>query len=146
MPLVSASLVLAFAFFNFHLAHPDNAFFARWILPTPETRCPGSPPTAGKPERLAPCSGVSVTLTPKGEVPGFISGRFLTTGLSLPLAEISAAGSLVATGPLNGAPELLAPAQEYSLLHVVQTVSGAHPTSYPMGTTGSFPGGKTAGE
>jgi hypothetical protein len=35
--------------------------------------------------------------------------------------------------------------QEFSLLHVVQTGSGVHPTSYPMGTRGSFPGGKAAG-
>jgi hypothetical protein len=27
----------------------------------------------------------------------------------------------------------------------VQTSSGAHPSSYPMGTRGSFPGGKVAG-
>jgi hypothetical protein len=31
-------------------------------------------------------------------------------------------------------------------LHLrVQTVSGAHPDSYPVGTRGSFPGGKAAG-
>jgi hypothetical protein len=30
--------------------------------------------------------------------------------------------------------------QEFSLLHVIQTGSGAHPASYPMGTGGSFPG------
>jgi hypothetical protein len=35
--------------------------------------------------------------------------------------------------------------QEFSLLHVVQTGSGVHPTSCPMGTGGSFPGGKAAG-
>jgi hypothetical protein len=35
--------------------------------------------------------------------------------------------------------------QEFSLLHVVQTSSGAHQASYPMGTGGSFPGGKAAG-
>jgi hypothetical protein len=35
--------------------------------------------------------------------------------------------------------------QELSLLHVVQTGSGAHPASYPMGTGGSFSGGKAAG-
>jgi hypothetical protein len=29
--------------------------------------------------------------------------------------------------------------QEFSLLHVVQTCSGVHPTSYPIGTGGSFP-------
>jgi hypothetical protein len=34
--------------------------------------------------------------------------------------------------------------QEFSLLHVVQTGSGAHPTSYTMGTVSSFPGGKEA--
>jgi hypothetical protein len=34
--------------------------------------------------------------------------------------------------------------QELSLLDIVQTGSGAHPASYPMGTGGSFPGGKAA--
>jgi hypothetical protein len=34
--------------------------------------------------------------------------------------------------------------QEFSLLHVVQTGSGAHPVSYPMGTGGSYPGGKAS--
>jgi hypothetical protein len=29
--------------------------------------------------------------------------------------------------------------------HCVQNGSGAHPASYPMGTRGSFPGGKAAG-
>jgi hypothetical protein len=32
-----------------------------------------------------------------------------------------------------------------SLLHSVQTRSGLHPASYPMGTRGSFQGGKAAG-
>jgi hypothetical protein len=32
--------------------------------------------------------------------------------------------------------------QKLSLLHVVQTGSGAHPAFYPMGTGGPFPGGK----
>jgi hypothetical protein len=35
--------------------------------------------------------------------------------------------------------------QEFSLLRVVQTYFGVHPTSYPMGTGGSFPGDKAAG-
>jgi hypothetical protein len=35
--------------------------------------------------------------------------------------------------------------QKVSLLHVVQTGSGAHPASYRMGTGDSFPGGKAAG-
>jgi hypothetical protein len=35
--------------------------------------------------------------------------------------------------------------QEFSLLHALQTGPGVHPTSYPMGTAGSFPGGKVAG-
>jgi hypothetical protein len=35
--------------------------------------------------------------------------------------------------------------KEFSLLHVVQTGSGAHPTSYPVGTGGSFPKGKAPG-
>jgi hypothetical protein len=33
----------------------------------------------------------------------------------------------------------------FSFHHRIQNGSGAHPASYPMGTTGSFPGGKAAG-
>jgi hypothetical protein len=33
----------------------------------------------------------------------------------------------------------------FSLHHSVQNVSGVHPASYPMGTRGSFSGGKAAG-
>jgi hypothetical protein len=33
----------------------------------------------------------------------------------------------------------------FSLHHRVQNGSGAHPDSYPMGSRGSFPGGKAAG-
>jgi len=36
-------------------------------------------------------------------------------------------------------------AGNFSLLHRVQTGSEANPASYPMGTGGSFPGGKAAG-
>jgi hypothetical protein len=35
--------------------------------------------------------------------------------------------------------------QEFLVLHVVQTGSGAHPASYPMDTGGSFYGVKRAG-
>jgi hypothetical protein len=36
-------------------------------------------------------------------------------------------------------------AGNFSLQHRDQNGSGAHPDSYPMGTRGSFPGGKAAG-
>jgi hypothetical protein len=36
-------------------------------------------------------------------------------------------------------------AGNFCLHHRVQNCSGAHPASYPMGTRGSFPGGKAAG-
>jgi len=35
--------------------------------------------------------------------------------------------------------------RDFSHLHRVQTDSGAHPASYPMGSGGRFPGGRTAG-
>jgi hypothetical protein len=35
-------------------------------------------------------------------------------------------------------------AGNFSLHHCVQNGSGAHPASYPMGSRGSFPGGKAA--
>jgi hypothetical protein len=38
-----------------------------------------------------------------------------------------------------------AEAGNFSLHHRVQNGSGAHPASYPIGTRGSFPGGKAAG-
>jgi hypothetical protein len=38
-----------------------------------------------------------------------------------------------------------AAAGNFSLHHRVQNGSGAHPASYPMGTRGSFPGGKAVG-
>jgi hypothetical protein len=34
--------------------------------------------------------------------------------------------------------------QEFSLLHIVQTGSGVHRTSYPIGTGGFFLGSKSA--
>jgi hypothetical protein len=36
-------------------------------------------------------------------------------------------------------------ARNFSLHHRVQTGSGVRPPSYPVGTKGSFPGGKVAG-
>jgi hypothetical protein len=39
----------------------------------------------------------------------------------------------------------LAGTGNFSLHRRVQNGSGAHPDSYPMGTRGSFPGGKVAG-
>jgi hypothetical protein len=36
-------------------------------------------------------------------------------------------------------------AGNFSLHYRVQNGSGAHPASYPIGTRGSFPGGKAAG-
>jgi hypothetical protein len=44
---------------------------------------------------------------------GFTSGRYLTIGLSLPLAEISTTDTLVSAGPLRGTREL--PALCYSI-------------------------------
>jgi hypothetical protein len=35
--------------------------------------------------------------------------------------------------------------KKFSLLHIVQTGAGVHPTSYKMGTGGSFPGVKRQG-
>jgi hypothetical protein len=34
----------------------------------------------------------------------------------------------------------------FTLLYSIQTGSGAHPASYPIGTGGSFPRGKAAGK
>jgi hypothetical protein len=52
---------------------------------------------------------VSELLTLKRRVLDDTSGRFLSTGLSLPLAETSTVGSLFGPAPLDGAPELSVP-------------------------------------
>jgi hypothetical protein len=44
----------------------------------------------------------------------------------------------------GGGVRVPARAENFSLYHRVQNGSGAHWASYPMGTTGSFPGGKAA--
>jgi hypothetical protein len=41
--------------------------------------------------------------------------------------------------------QFLVRAGNFYLHHCIQNGSGAHPASYPMGTRGSFPGGKVAG-
>jgi len=38
--------------------------------------------------------------------------------------------------------EVLAGAGKFSLHHCIQSGSGAHPASYPVGIRGSLPGGK----
>jgi hypothetical protein len=45
----------------------------------------------------------------------------------------------------GGGVHVPAGAWNFSLHHRFQTGSGAHPASYPMGTRGSFPGGRAAG-
>jgi hypothetical protein len=44
-----------------------------------------------------------------------------------------------------GDPSSITGGARFSLLHSVQTESGAHPAFYPIGTGGSFTGGKAAG-
>jgi hypothetical protein len=73
------------------------------------TKLSDSLPIAGRLAVPAPCGVMSATLAPIREVSGFTSGRFRTTGSSLPLAEAPAAGLLIATSPLNGTPEFSAP-------------------------------------
>jgi hypothetical protein len=44
--------------------------------------------------------------------------------------------------PITGRGSIPAGAEDFSSSPCVQTVSGAHPASYPMGTWGPFPRGK----
>jgi hypothetical protein len=87
----------------------DSFVSARWNLPTLEARCLLRSSSAGVLELLASYSGVSELLTPKSEVLSVTPSRFPTIVSSLPLTETSTAGSLVASVPLNGVPELPGP-------------------------------------
>jgi hypothetical protein len=52
----------------------------------------------------------------------------------------------IATGhALDGRGSILVRGKRFSLIHSIQTSSGAHPASYPMGTGVSFPAGKAGG-
>jgi hypothetical protein len=63
------------------------------------------------------------------------------------LSRDSSVGIVPDYGLDDGVSRVRFPARagNFSLHHRVQNGSGAHPASYPMGTRGSFPGGKAAG-
>jgi hypothetical protein len=71
-------------------------------------------------ELLAPCIGVSELLTPDRGVLNITSGRFFTTGSSLPKAETSAAGWLAAPAFLDDAAEFSAPAEEFAIENLLE--------------------------
>jgi hypothetical protein len=60
--------------------------------------------------------------------------RFITSRGSL--------GNIVSDYGLDDRSSIPDRTEDFSSSPCVQTSSGAHPTSYPMGTGGSFPGGK----
>jgi hypothetical protein len=62
-------------------------------------------------------------------------GRWISVGIALAYG-LDERGSRV---------RFPAGAGNFSLHHRVQNGSEAHPASYPMGTRGSFPGGKAVG-
>jgi hypothetical protein len=65
-------------------------------------------------------------------------------GYKLISSRDSAVG-IVSSYTIDSEPEFESRKSQKCLLHSVQTGSGAHPVSYPMGTGGSFPGDKAAG-
>jgi hypothetical protein len=93
---------------SFCLVAPDNAFLARRNPPAPETGCHDHP-SAGILEVLAPCSGMSVPLLPRGLIVNCVSDGSWTTGTSPPLTCILPAGSLVTFRHLTNVLELPAP-------------------------------------
>jgi hypothetical protein len=51
----------------------------------------------------------------------------------------------VISSPIEGETYIRENLEKMCQVHRVQNGSGAHPASYPMGSRGSFPGGKAAG-
>jgi hypothetical protein len=121
---VPSSCLTDFTFFSYLLAHPNNFVLARWSLPTPGAKCLRPSPYAGILELLVPCSGVSELLNPERGVLDIASGKFLTAGSSLPLTELSTAGSLVAPAPL--------------LRHSFQSLAGVFPIGIAWEGSPSF--------
>jgi hypothetical protein len=75
------------------------------------------------------------------------SVHFLPSLLGLTKSRDSAVGIALGYGLDDRGSSVRFPAgaRNFSLHHGVLNGSGAHPASYPMGTRGSFPGGKAAG-
>jgi hypothetical protein len=61
------------------------------------------------------------------------------------LSTVKVKNFLFSTSSTEGSEFEYCQGQEFSLLHVVQTVSGVHPASYPMGIVAFFPGIKRTG-
>jgi hypothetical protein len=71
--------------------------------------------------------------------------RFCRTNL-YEMFDYSMATARLATGwTTGGGSRSSSPGTVNNFLQIVQTGSGVHATSYPMGTVGSFPGGKADG-
>jgi hypothetical protein len=72
---------------------------------------------------------------------------FKFTYISVPKSRDSSVGIALGSGLDDRGSRVRFPAGagNFSLNHRVQNSSVAHPASYPMGTRGSFPGGKAAG-
>jgi hypothetical protein len=87
VPLVPAWFVIVFSSL-YIVAHPDSVVFARWNLPISEARC-----------LRRSSAGVLELLAPERKVLDVTADRCPTTGSSLPLAETSTAGLLVAPQP-----------------------------------------------
>jgi hypothetical protein len=65
----------------------------------------------------------------------------LVSGRNSTFLFISSVGIAIGYG-LGGMGSISVRSKKFSLLHSVQTGSGAHPTSYPMGTGNPVPGSK----
>jgi hypothetical protein len=77
---------------------------------------------------------------------GNLKGRNQTEDLGV-YGKIILAGIALGYGLDDRGSGIQFPARagNFSLHHRIQNGSEAHPASYPMGTGGSFPGGKAAG-
>jgi hypothetical protein len=72
--------------------------------------------------------------------------RFIRSPLRKMASQNSALGIPTAYGLDDRGFRVRVPVRsEFSLPRIVQSSSGAHSASYPMGTEGSFPGGKATG-
>jgi hypothetical protein len=61
------------------------------------------------------------------------------------LGQLSGTALRLRDGFWGGGVQVPTGAGNFFLHHRVQTASGDHPASYPVGTRGSFPEGKAAG-
>jgi hypothetical protein len=108
--------------------------------------CTPRSPKYSPPFRVSDQNCVCISYIYAWLIPRYLDKEYKSwSSLFHSFVHASFTSSLIGPHILNTLLRFPAGAGNFSLHHRVQNGSGTNPASYPMGTSGSFPGGKAAG-